>query len=96
MALTFSSKGCITAADELNTAKNRLDALLNQDLNGIMAKVKVAYQSEGASDVYAAFDKVKAKFPQFIDSVNECSRYLRETVAKAYEDLEAKISSNVK
>lgn len=96
MALTFSSKGCITAADELTAAKNKLDALLNQDLNDIMKNVKNAYQSEGANDVYYAFDKVKEKFPQFIQSVDECSKYLRETVAKAYEDLEAKISSNVK
>lgn len=96
MALTFSSKGCQTAAEELTTAKNNLDAILNQDLNGIMAKVKNAYQSEGADDVYAAFEKVKAKFPQFIQSVNECSTYLRDTVAPAYEKLEAKVSSNVK
>ena len=42
MALTFSSKGCITAADELTAAKNKLDALLNQDLNDIMKNVKNA------------------------------------------------------
>lgn len=96
MALTFSSKGCITAADDLTAAKNRLNALLNQDLNDIMKNVKNAYESEGARDVYAAFDKVKEKFPLFLDSVNDCSRYLREVVAPAYENLEAKISSNVK
>lgn len=96
MALTFSSKGCITAADELTAAKNKLDALLNQDLNDIMKNVKNAYQSEGANDVYYAFDKVKEKFPQFIQSVDECSKYLRKVVAPAYEKLEAKISSNVK
>lgn len=96
MALTFSSKGCITAADELTTAKNKLDALLNTDLVNIMNGVSRVYESEASADVMNAFKKVKDKFPQFIQSVDECSKYLRETVGPAYEKLEQKISQNVK
>ena len=95
MALTFSSKGCRTAADELIAAKNKLSTTFD-DLGDLMKNTGEVYQSEGARDVYAAFDEVKKKFPDFIQSVNDCSRYLKEVVAKAYEDLEAKISSNVK
>lgn len=95
MALTFSSKGCNEAANDLTSAANKLDSLLNTDLNGIISKVKGAYESETADELYAAFDKMKAKFPSFINSVNNCSKYLKETVAPAYEELERKAASKI-
>lgn len=96
MALTFSSKGCTTAADELSSAQKKLDQILNGDLKDIMKVVKSNYESEAATDVYNAFDKITQKFPEFIRSVNECEKYLRDTVAPAYEKLEAKIAQGVK
>ena len=96
MALTFSSNGCRTAAQELDTAKTKLSNILNDDLTGIMGNVKKAYQSEGAEDIYKAFEQVKAKFPEFIKSVEDCSKYLKETVGPAYEKLEQKISSSAR
>ena len=96
MALTFSSVGCKTAADELTAAKTQLTRILYEDLNSIMENVKKAYQSEGANEVYSAYDKVKAKFPEFITSVDDCIVYLKEVVAPAYEQLESKISSSTK
>lgn len=95
MAVTFSSQGCRQAASDLLTAANRVDSLLNQDLTNSINQVKGAYESETASELYAAFDKVKAKFPEFIDSINECANYLANTVAPAYEDLEAKAASKI-
>ena len=95
MAMTFSSQGCRQAASDLTKSANTLDSLLNSDLTGIIGKVKNAYSSETASELYAAFDKMKAKFPDFIKSVTDCSNYLTNTVAPAYEKVESTASSKI-
>lgn len=95
MAMTFSSQGCRAAANDLNSSARTLDTLLNSDLAGIINKVKNVYDSETASELYAAFDKMKAKFPDFIKSVTDCSNYLSNTVAPAYEKVEATASSKI-
>ena len=95
MAMTFSSQGCKVAANDLTKSANTLDTLLNSDLTGVINRVKNVYDSETASELYAAFDKMKAKFPDFIKSVNDCSNYLSNTVAPAYEKVEATASSKI-
>ena len=95
MAMTFSSQGCRSAASDLTKSANTLDSLLNSDLTGVINKVKNVYDSETASELYAAFDKMKAKFPDFIKSVTDCSNYLSNTVAPAYEKVEATASSKI-
>ena len=95
MAMTFSSQGCRAAAQDLNSSARTLDTLLNSDLSGVINKVKNVYDSETASELYAAFDKMKAKFPDFIKSVTDCSNYLANTVAPAYEKVESTASSKI-
>ena len=53
------------------------------------------YDEELKYELYAAFDKMKAKFPDFIKSVTDCSNYLSNTVAPAYEKVEATASSKI-
>lgn len=95
MAMTFSSQGCREAANNLNTSANNLDSLLNSELSDIIEKVKTVYDSESAQELYDAFAKMKAKFPEFIKSVTDCSDYLTNKVAPAYEKLESTISSKI-
>lgn len=95
MAMTFSSQGCRTAANDLTKSANAIDGLLNNDFTGVINKVKNAYDSETAQELYAAFDQMKAKFPDFIKSVTDCSNYLSNTVAPAYEKIESTASSKI-
>ncbi len=95
MAMTFSSQGCRAAANDLTKSANTLDQLLNSDLTSVINRVRGLYQSETADELYAAFDKMKAKFPEFIKSVTDCSNYLSNTVAPAYEKVEATASSKI-
>ncbi len=95
MAMTFSSKGCRDAASSLTKSANTLDSLLNGTLTSAISKAKTIYESETASELYAAFDKLKAKFPDFIKSVTDCSNYLTVRVAPAYEKLEQTASSKI-
>ena len=95
MAMTFSSQGCRQAASDLSKSAGVLDTILNTDLNAIIGRVKSAYDSETARELYAAYDKMKAKFPDFINAIKECSDYLTNTVAPAYEKVEATASSKI-
>lgn len=95
MAMTFSSQGCRMAAEDLTRASNTLDRILNTDLTGVIDRVKNVYDSETASELYAAFEQMKAKFPDFIQSVTDCSNYLSNTVAPAYEKVESTASSKI-
>lgn len=95
MAMTFSSQGCRTAANDLNSSAKNLDNILNTELTGIIGKVRGIYSSETADQLYAAFDQVKAKFPDFIKSVTDCSKYLNDTVAPAYEKVESTAASKI-
>lgn len=95
MAMTFSSAGCKDAANNLNQSAKTLDTLLNSDLTSVIGSVKGVYSSETADELYAAFDKMKAKFPDFIKSVTDCSNYLANTVAPAYEKVESTAASKI-
>lgn len=88
MAMTFSSEGCMAAANDLMQASNKLDVILSTDITNAINNVRGIYQSDTAEQLYAAFDKVKDKFPEFIQSVSDCSKYLSDTVAPAYKKVE--------
>lgn len=95
MAMTFSSQGCRTAANDLTKSANQLNTILNSDLTNTISKVKAIYNSETAEQLYDAFEKMKDRFPDFIKSVTDCSKYLNDVVAPAYEDLEKTASSKI-
>ena len=69
--------------------------ITDKEIIASVNKAKEAYQSETAEQLYAAFEKIKAQFPDFLDCVNNCSRYLSETVAPAYQRLENEAASKV-
>lgn len=95
MAMTFDSVGCREAANELKNTASKIDTILNNDLTGSIGRVKDAYESDSANELYAAFDKMKAKFPDFIEAVNDCAKYLSDTVAPAYDKVEKAVSSKL-
>ncbi len=95
MAVTFSSQGCKQASSDLSGSANTLNTVLNQDLTNIIGQVKGVYDSETARQLYAAFDKMKEKFPDFIDAITDCSNYLENVVAPAYEKIESEAASKI-
>ena len=95
MAFTFSSQGARDAAASLDKSSRTLDQILNTDLNAVLNKTKTVYESETADELYAAYDQMKAKFPDFINAISECSKYLSETVAPAYEKVESTAASKI-
>lgn len=95
MAMTFSAQGCRQAASDLTESSNHIDSILNSELSNIIDKVKNIYDSNTASELYAAFDRLKQKFPMFIEAITDCSKYLTDTVAPAYEKIETTAESKI-
>ena len=95
MAMTFDYEGCISAAAELEQASSKLRTILEKELDATMNNVKNAYQSDSASEIYAAYDKVKQNFEPFVNSVLGCGKYLRDEVAPAYAKQEKALADKV-
>ena len=95
MPVKFNSQGCRTAASDLTKSADRLDTLLNSELDHVITILKQSYQSETADKLYEAYEKMKAKFPDFIQSITDCSNYLSNTVAPAYEKIESTAAGKI-
>ena len=95
MPVKFNSQGCRTAANDLTKSAERLDTLLNSELDHIVTTLKQSYQSDTADKLYEAYEKMKSKFPEFVKSVADCSNYLNNTVAPAYEKIESTAASKI-
>ena len=93
--ITFTSQDCRDCAARLKTSSSKLNTILTGDIARLMQSVKQNYQSEGASDIYRAYDSVAKKFNDFVTSVNNCATYLNDTVAPSYEAIEKKVQQNV-
>ena len=94
MALMYNSNGMLQASQNLKTSATKLESIF-KELEAAVDKAEQVYQSETATQLYTTFDKIKAQFPDFLDCVNNCSRYLSDTVAPAYQRLENEAASKV-
>ena len=96
MAMTFSSQGCRDAEKKIKNSGEKIDKILNTNLNQTIENVKAVYSSETATELYATYAKIREKFPEFIKAINSCSTYLSDTVAPAYEKIEATAASKIR
>ncbi len=94
MAFKFTSAECATAASELNTSAANIGTLI-ETFGELIGSVQSNYQSDASAQIVEAFNKVKSVGPAFQDSINQCSKYLTDTVAPAYEKLESSAKSKV-
>lgn len=94
MAFKFTSADCSTAANELNTSASNIGQLIEQ-FGELIGSVQGNYQSDASAQIVEAFNKVKSVGPAFQDAINQCSKYLTDTVAPAYEKLESSAKSKV-
>ncbi len=95
MAMKFNSQGCKDAAQRLSTSGNNIDKILNEKLERAISILRESYQSDTADKLLEAYAEIKAKFPQFIEAITECSDYLVKTVAPAYEKIESTAASKI-
>jgi len=94
MAFKFTTADCNTAASELNTSANNIGQLLDR-FGELIASVQGNYQSDASAQIAEAFNKVKQAGPAFQDAITNCSKYLTDTVAPAYEKLESSAKNKV-
>ena len=84
------------ALPSLKNSGEKIDKILNTNLNQTIENVKAVYSSETATELYATYAKIREKFPEFIKAINSCSTYLSDTVAPAYEKIEATAASKIR
>lgn len=94
MAFTFTSTDCKTAASSLNDSVTHVGEMITK-LEDLIYSVAKNYESEASRDIVASFNKVKEHGPEFQQAVAQCSKYLVETVAPAYEKLESTAQSKI-
>lgn len=94
MAFKFTSADCNTAASELSNSATNIGKYI-EEIDTLIQSVANNYQSDASADIVAAFKKVKDNGPAFQDAVNQCAKYLSDTVAPAYEKLEATAKSKI-
>ncbi|MBR4262897.1 MAG: hypothetical protein IKQ35_06005 [Bacilli bacterium] len=85
--LVFTSESCLTCASDLLSAATKINEYL---LAFSLAKDSIAenYQSESATEILELFKKIFEVGPKFHDAVEACSKYLSETVAPTYAEIE--------
>ena len=81
------SEDIYAAADSLQKSANHINTLLNE-FEDLIHQVGSNYQSDSSTRVQTSFNKVKDNGPAFKQAVEDCSKYLSETVAPNYETVE--------
>lgn len=94
MAFTFTTADCQAAASSLTSSASNFGTLI-ETMGDLINSVSGNYQSDASQSITEAFKKVKEVGPAFQDAVNNCAKYLTETVAPAYEKLEATAKSKI-
>ena len=94
MAFKFTSGECNTAASSLNNSASKIGELL-EEFGNLISSVSDNYQSDASSQIAEAFNSIKARGPEFQQAISDWARYLTDTVAPAYEKLEATAKSKV-
>lgn len=94
MAFTFTTADCQTAASNLTSSASNFGTLI-ETMGELINSVSNNYQSDASQTIAESFRKVKEVGPQFQEAVNNCAKYLVETVAPAYEKLEATAKSKI-
>lgn len=78
--LNTSSQGMQTVLEEVKTLFNKVG---NDDV----------WSGNAASETKAKFDQLSAKFPEFVQAIEDCYKYLMQ-VAANYRAVDAKIQGN--
>lgn len=85
--ILVDSNSIYNAAESLKKSANKIDGLLG-DFEDLIQQVSNNYASETSTKVQNSFNKVKENGPEFKKAIDECSKYLSETVAPSYEKVE--------
>ncbi len=81
------------AANELNNASNDMNTLLNE-MKTLFSKIgeENVWSGTAASTAKETFDALSAKFPEFYQAVNDCSKYLN-SVVENYQSVDSAIKN---
>ncbi len=85
--ILVNSESIYKAAESLKASADKINSFLD-DFEELIQQVRNNYASDTSEKVQASFNRVKEHGPEFKAAVDECSKYLSETVAPSYEKVE--------
>ena len=94
MAFKVTSEECTSAAQSLENSAKKIEELVNT-FDEELQSVQLNYESQASSDIAESYNKVKEFIPEFKAAISECSKYLINTVAPAYQKVEQDAQSKV-
>ena len=94
MAFKFTASECSSAAESLKSSATKIGDKL-AEFDTIIQAIFENYRSEGADQILETLNRVKARGPEFQTAIEECSKYLTDTVAPAYEKLEQNAQAQI-
>ena len=91
--LTFTSETCLTCASDMLSAATKINEYLLA-FNLVKDSISANYQSESSEEILELFNKLFELGPKFHDAVENCSKYLSETVAPTYAEIEKRAAGH--
>ena len=89
--LTITTEEVIKAAERIKAKRNKIDTIF-EAFKTDMKAAGVAWESSGAAITYQEqFRSLSAKFPDFIDTLDQYEKFLLN-VAQIYEEVDRKAS----
>ncbi len=85
----------MSLAEQLKSAANQMDALLNNDIQSLFRLIgtEEIWAGVSASHTREQFDTLSAKFPQFVQAIDDCHRYLMKVVEN-YRSVDQSVIGN--
>lgn len=80
-------------AQNLSSASNNMESVLSEVKN-LLSQIgnSEVWSGTSASNIREEFDKLSAKFPEFTQSIEDCSKHLKAVVAN-YRSVDSTVSN---
>lgn len=88
----LSYQELMNISSELKTCATSMDSLLNSDIKSLFDKIGTdgVWTGDAAEALKDQFTTLSGKFPEFISSLDDCSKYISEVV-QSYQDVDKQL-----
>ena len=92
--MEFTREECLESSASLKNVSSTLSRIFDEDFSRVIGEAKANYESAEADELVAKYEMLKAKFPDFKESVDSAAAYL-EQVASDYDAVRSSVSSAI-
>ena len=92
--MEFTREECLESSASLKNVSSTLSRIFSEDFARVIGEAKANYESAEADELVAKYEELKAKFPDFKESVDNAAAYL-EQVANDYDAARSSVTSAI-